>query len=104
MPLSVLQFPCLEDNYGFLVRDQASGLVATIDTPDADVILAQAKQAGWTISHILNTHWHPDHAGGNAEVKAATGASVIGPGEVERRVQAGRQAAAIYPAVALHEE
>jgi hydroxyacylglutathione hydrolase len=86
MPLTVLQFPCLDDNYGFLARDEASGLVATIDTPDAEVILAQAKQAGWTITHILNTHWHPDHAGGNAAIQAATGAISIGPAEVERLV------------------
>jgi hydroxyacylglutathione hydrolase len=86
MPLSVLQFPCLDDNYGFLARDEASGLVATIDTPDAGAILAKAKEAGWTITHILNTHWHPDHAGGNAEIQAATGAISIGPAEVERLV------------------
>ncbi|PHY13347.1 hydroxyacylglutathione hydrolase, partial [Caulobacter sp. B11] len=35
MPLTVHQFPCLSDNYGFLVRDDATGQVATIDTPDA---------------------------------------------------------------------
>jgi hydroxyacylglutathione hydrolase len=33
---------------------------------------------------ILNTHWHPDHAGGNAEIKAATGATIVGPAEVTR--------------------
>jgi hydroxyacylglutathione hydrolase len=86
MPLTVLQFACLDDNYGFLARDEASGLVATIDTPDADAILAKAKGAGWTITHILNTHWHPDHAGGNAAIQAATSAVSIGPAEVERLV------------------
>lgn len=84
MPLAVRQFPCLDDNYGFLVRDEATGLCATIDTPDAEVILAEAAKVGWTITHILNTHWHPDHAGGNAAIKAATGATVIGPREVEK--------------------
>jgi hydroxyacylglutathione hydrolase len=93
MPLSVLQFPCLDDNYGFLARDEASGLVATIDTPDADTILARAKEAGWTITHILNTHWHQDHAGGNAAIQAATGATSIGPAEVERLVPLDRIAA-----------
>lgn len=87
MPLTVRQFPCLEDNYGFLVRDEATGLVATIDTPDADAILAEAGRAGWTITHILNTHWHPDHAGGNAAIQKATGAVSIGPEEVERLVK-----------------
>ncbi|NBU27317.1 MAG: hydroxyacylglutathione hydrolase [Caulobacteraceae bacterium] len=84
MPLSVRQFPCLSDNYGFLVRDEASGLVACIDTPDAEAILRELATAGWTLALILNTHWHPDHAGGNAALKAKTGAEVIGPREVER--------------------
>ena len=84
MPLSVRQFPCLSDNYGFLVKDEASGLVACIDTPDAEAIQRELAAAGWTLSMILNTHWHPDHAGGNAALKAQTGAEVIGPGEVGR--------------------
>jgi hydroxyacylglutathione hydrolase len=84
MPLSVRQFPCLSDNYGFLVRDEASGLVACIDTPDAEAIQRELATAGWTLALILNTHWHPDHAGGNAALKAKTGAEVIGPREVER--------------------
>jgi hydroxyacylglutathione hydrolase len=84
MPIRVHQFPCLSDNYGYLVRDEASGLAAAIDTPDADAVLAASQQTGWPIAMILNTHWHPDHAGGNAAVKAATGATVVGPKEVTR--------------------
>ncbi|MBY0563495.1 MAG: hydroxyacylglutathione hydrolase [Hyphomonadaceae bacterium] len=82
--LQVHQFPCLADNYGFLIHDPESGAVATIDTPDADEILRQAAAKGWRITDIWNTHWHPDHAGGNAAIKAATGAVVTGPAEVER--------------------
>jgi hydroxyacylglutathione hydrolase len=84
MSLTVHQFPCLSDNYGFLVRDEATGKTATIDTPDADAILAQLDKLGWTLDFILNTHWHPDHAGGNAAIKAATGATIVGPQEVTR--------------------
>ena len=84
MSLQIHQFACLSDNYGFLVRDTASGQTACIDTPDADAILAQLKTLGWGLDLILNTHWHPDHAGGNAQIKAATGAVVVGPQEVER--------------------
>lgn len=84
MPLQVHQFPCLSDNYGFLIRDEATGQAACIDTPDAAAILRELKALGWTLTHILNTHWHPDHAGGNAEIKAATGCQVVGPAEVER--------------------
>jgi hydroxyacylglutathione hydrolase len=84
MPLSVRQFPCLSDNYGFVIRDEASGRTACVDTPDAAAILAELKRAGWGLDFIFNTHWHPDHAGGNAQVKAATGATVVGPAEVTR--------------------
>jgi hydroxyacylglutathione hydrolase len=86
--LQIHQFPCLADNYGFLVHDPGSGATAAIDTPDADEILRQAKAKGWRISDIWNTHWHPDHAGGNAAIKAATGARVTGPAEIERIGQA----------------
>jgi hydroxyacylglutathione hydrolase len=86
--IHVRQFPCLTDNYGFLVHDDVSGETATVDTPDADAILKAAAGAGWRITQVWNTHWHPDHAGGNAAIKAATGAVVIGPAEVERIGQA----------------
>jgi len=84
MSLEIHQFPCLSDNYGFLVRDVATGKTACIDTPDADAILAQLEKLGWGLDMILNTHWHPDHAGGNEKVHAATGATIIGPQEVTR--------------------
>jgi hydroxyacylglutathione hydrolase len=84
MPLTVHQFPCLEDNYGFLARDAATGLAACVDTPDAGAILRELDKLGWKLDMILNTHWHPDHAGGNAEIVAATGARIVGPAEVTR--------------------
>jgi hydroxyacylglutathione hydrolase len=84
MPLTVHQFPCLSDNYGFLARDEATGLAACVDTPEAGAILRELDKLGWTLALILNTHWHPDHAGGNAEIKAATGATIVGPAEVTR--------------------
>jgi hydroxyacylglutathione hydrolase len=42
-------------------------------------VLAAAAERGWTIDQIWNTHWHPDHAGGNAGIKAATGCLITGP-------------------------
>jgi hydroxyacylglutathione hydrolase len=82
--LQIHQFPCLDDNYGFLVHDDESGATATIDTPDAEAILREAAAKGWRITDVWNTHWHPDHAGGNATIKERTGARVSGPAEVER--------------------
>ncbi|MCI4645734.1 MAG: hydroxyacylglutathione hydrolase [Hyphomonadaceae bacterium] len=83
--LKVHQFPCLSDNYGYLAHDPASGETAAIDTPDAGKYLAEAAAQGWTITQIWNTHWHPDHAGGNLAIKEATGAMIVGPaGEAEK--------------------
>lgn len=79
MPIDIRQFPCLSDNYGFLVRDGDSGAVAAIDTPDAAAIEAALAREGWPLTHILNTHWHPDHVGGNLALKAKWGCRVIGP-------------------------
>jgi len=84
MPLHVHQFPCLNDNYGFLIRDETTGKTGCVDTPDADAILAELKQLGWGLDLILNTHWHPDHAGGNAAIQKATGCQIVGPQEVTR--------------------
>lgn len=84
MTLQIHQFPCLSDNYGFLIHDPASGETAAIDTPDGAEYLRQAEAKGWTITHIWNTHWHPDHAGGNKDIVAATGAKIIAPQEVQK--------------------
>jgi hydroxyacylglutathione hydrolase len=82
--IEIRQIPCLKDNYGYLAHERGSGETATIDTPDARAILTAAAEAGWRITQIWNTHWHPDHAGGNAEIVAATGARVIGPAEIAK--------------------
>jgi hydroxyacylglutathione hydrolase len=85
MALDVHLFPCRSDNYGFLIRDQATGVVAAIDTPDAARILEELAGLGWgRLDLILNTHWHPDHTEGNERLKAETGCEIVGPEEVRR--------------------
>src|SRR5512139_3296422 len=79
MKLEVHQFPCLSDNYGYLLHDPQTGETACIDTPDAEACLREAGKRDWQISQIWNTHWHPDHAGGNAAIKAATGCTIVAP-------------------------
>lgn len=82
--LEIHQFPCLSDNYGFLLHDPESGETAAIDTPDGAEYLRQAERKGRTITQIWNTHWHPDHAGGNKAIVEATDARVTAPQEVEK--------------------
>ncbi len=85
MPIEIRQFPCLSDNYGFLVHDRESGLTATIDTPDPEAINRALAAEGWRLDYILNTHHHFDHAGGNLALKDKWGCEIIGPrGEAAR--------------------
>jgi hydroxyacylglutathione hydrolase len=86
--LQIHQFPCRHDNYGFLLHDPASGRTAAIDTPDAAHYLTAADTLGWTITEIWNTHWHPDHVGGNSAVQAATGAVIYAPADEAARIPA----------------
>ena len=74
------QFPCLSDNYAFLLHDPATGATAVVDTPEVAPIEAALRENGWKLTHILNTHWHGDHTGGNAELKRKYGCVVVGPG------------------------
>jgi hydroxyacylglutathione hydrolase len=77
--LVIRQIPVLRDNYVYLLRDEASGATGIVDPSVAEPVLAVLAETGWRLTHILNTHHHPDHTGGNLEIKRATGAIVVGP-------------------------
>jgi hydroxyacylglutathione hydrolase len=77
--LEIEQFPCLSDNYAVLLHDAEAGVTASIDAPDADQILKHLDAKGWRLTHLLITHHHKDHTGGNLRLKEATGCTVIGP-------------------------
>ena len=81
MPLDLHVFRTLSDNAGALLHDPATGACAAVDVPDAGEMLAAARAKGWAISDIFITHAHHDHTQGVAEVKQATGATVIGPAD-----------------------
>jgi hydroxyacylglutathione hydrolase len=77
--LEIVPVPAFNDNYLWLVHDGDSGETAVVDPGDAGPVLAESEQRGWRITQIWNTHWHPDHTGGNLAVKDATGATISGP-------------------------
>jgi len=77
--VEVARIPVLSDNYVWLAHEPTSGETAVIDPAVAEPVLEEAERRGWRITQIWNTHWHPDHTGGNAAIKEATGAKVTGP-------------------------
>lgn len=77
--LEIVRIPVLSDNYVWLAHERESGETMVVDPAVAAPVLEAAAARGWRISQIWNTHWHPDHTGGNAEIKAATGAVITGP-------------------------
>lgn len=77
--MKIVPVPAFSDNYIWLVNDEASGETAVVDPGDAAPALAEAQERGWKITQIWNTHWHPDHTGGNLSIKEATGACIYGP-------------------------
>ena len=85
-PLEIVAVPAFADNYLWLVHDPESQDTAVVDPGDPAPVLAEANQRGWRINKILNTHWHPDHTGGNLAIKEATGAKIIGPAGENGRV------------------
>lgn len=85
MALEIVRIPVLSDNYVWLVHEPDSGETMVVDPAVADPVLSEAESRGWRITHIWNTHWHPDHTGGNEAIKAATGCIITGPAaEFER--------------------
>jgi hydroxyacylglutathione hydrolase len=84
--LDIVRVPVLSDNYVWLVHEPVSGETMVVDPAVAAPVMEAADARGWRITQIWNTHWHPDHTGGNAEIKAATGCAITGPAAEAARI------------------
>ena len=76
--------PCRKDNYAYLVKTDTH--CAVVDPSDAAPVRAALDRLGWRPTHILNTHHHNDHVGGNLELKAHYGATIVGPAKDKARI------------------
>jgi hydroxyacylglutathione hydrolase len=84
--IEVIRIPVLSDNYIWLVHEGQSGETMVVDPAVAEPVLAEAEARGWTITQIWNTHWHPDHTGGNVAIREATGCTITGPAAEYARI------------------
>jgi len=84
MPIEIEIVPCLSDNYAYLV--QSGAFCAVVDPSEPGPVEAALTKRGWSLTHILNTHHHLDHTGGNLALKEETGAQVVGPGKDAARI------------------
>ena len=96
MTAEIRLFPCLSDNFGYLIHDPATKATASIDAPEAAPIIKALQREGWTLTDILVTHHHADHVGGIAELKQKYNCRVVAPydkgtaiAQVDERVKEG---------------
>ena len=93
--LQVSAVPVLSDNYVWLITDPDTGETAAVDPSVTEPVLEAIAAKGLTLTQVLNTHWHPDHTGGNQGIKSATGCTITAPdearkvGEIDRAVSEG---------------
>ena len=86
MPAVFHTFPCLSDNIGVLIHDEASGATASVDVPEAAAVERALKERGWRLTDIIITHRHADHVQGVPALKQATGARVVAPKKAAAQV------------------
>ena len=75
----IKQIPIRNDlkNYMYLMAWEKTSEAIAIDPLDHALCLETAKEMGWKITIVANTHHHHDHIGGNSPVIAATGAELV---------------------------
>jgi len=96
MAAEIRLFPCLSDNFGYLIHDPATKATASVDAPEAGPIIKALEHEGWALTDILVTHHHADHVGGIAELKSKYKCRVVAPHDkgtaialVDERVKEG---------------
>ncbi len=86
MAAEIRLFPCLSDNFGYLIHDPTTKATASVDAPEAAPIIAALEREGWTLTDILITHHHHDHVGGVAELKQKFNCRVVAPHDKSTKI------------------
>ena len=83
--LEIIRIPVLNDNYVWLIHTR-DGLTAVVDPAVSEPVMAEINARRWTLTHILNTHHHADHTGGNLALKELTNCTIVGPSADQARI------------------
>ncbi len=73
-------------NFNYLIACEETGEALAIDPLESALCLKVAKDRGWEVTQILNTHEHGDHTGGNDAMIAATGAKLLAHAGAKDRI------------------
>jgi len=87
--MSTLQIdpvPCLKDNYAYLVYDRGEAVCGVVDASEAEPVKRALESRKLKLTHILSTHHHMDHVGGNLALKQAFGVQVVGAAKDAARI------------------
>lgn len=94
MTISAHPLPILQDNYAWMLRDEATGAAALVDPADASACIDAVMAEGGRLDLILLTHHHADHVAGTDEVRARFDCPVVGAAADARRLPRLDQAVA----------
>ena len=86
MTLAIDLIPCLKDNYAYLIHERDSNHCAVVDPSEPEPVRRAIAARGAKLTHILNTHHHLDHTGGNIPLKEEFGAEIVGPEKDRNRI------------------
>src|SRR5215510_12200597 len=84
--LEVELVPCLKDNYAYLVFDRSEGVCGVVDASEAEPVKRALEARALKLTHILSTHHHMDHVGGNLALKQAFGVQIVGAAKDAARI------------------
>ena len=84
--LEIAPVPCLKDNYAYLVYDRGEGVCGVVDASESEPVKRALESRNLKLTHILSTHHHMDHVGGNLALKQAFGVEVVGAAKDAARI------------------
>jgi hydroxyacylglutathione hydrolase len=84
--LQIHRIPARKDNYLWLAHEPGTKATAVVDPADAQPVIDKLEELGLRLTHILNTHHHGDHTGGNLELKEKYGCTVVGSTADQARI------------------